>query len=113
MRLIAILCAFILCAFLALPPAALAQLKENADAWPKVRVDGKTCFASHEHYGESRPWVNKKGAVAYAVRQWESFTAWEYGKSWSNYRLATGKRTSCKQASGRWVCSTFARPCRR
>ncbi len=108
MRLIAIACAF-----LALPSVALAQLKENADAWPKVRVGGKTCFASHEHYGESRPWANKKGAIAYAVREWERFTAWEYGKSWSNYRLATGKRTSCKRASGRWVCSTFARPCRR
>ena len=108
MRLIAIACVL-----LSLPSAALAQQKENVDDWPKVRVGGKTCLASHEHFGESRPWVTKKGAVAYAIREWESMTAWEYGKPWSNYRLAVGKRTSCKQAGGRWFCSPVARPCPR
>ena len=101
------------CVLLSLPSASWAQLKENSDAWPKVRVGGKTCFAAHEHYGESPPWISQKGAIAYAVRRWETFTAWEYGTVWANYRLAVGKRTSCKQNSGRWICSTVARPCRR
>lgn len=86
---------------------------ENHQMWEKVRVQGKLCMKSHEHYGQSPPWVTKKGAIAYAHRQWEGFTTWEYGKAWGKLRLAIGKRQRCQRSNGRWVCSIIARPCRR
>lgn len=85
---------------------------ENADFWPKTKIGSKVCFSSHEHYGESRPWVSKKGAQAAAIRAWTKLTAWEYGPRWGNYRHATAKRMSCRAAGKRWVCATTARPCR-
>ncbi len=94
-------------------PAMTLQAKENAEFWPKVKVGGKTCFKSHQHYGESPPWPSKRGAKAAAIRKWESFTTWEYGKAWGRYSNATGKSLSCAQAKGRWTCKTSARPCRR
>lgn len=104
--------AIVACHFLALP-AITAQAKENIDFWPKVKVGGKTCLQSHEHYGESPPWPSKRGARAAAIRKWESFTTWEYGKAWGRYANATGKNLRCSQAQGRWICKTSARPCRR
>ncbi|MGI9423395.1 MAG: hypothetical protein ACR2PA_09385 [Hyphomicrobiaceae bacterium] len=92
---------------------AHAQLRENADGWAQMRIGGKICFAEHEHYGESPPWPSKRGARAYAIRTWENFTSWEYGKRWGSYRRAVAKRLTCNRASGKWVCSTTARPCRR
>ncbi len=90
-----------------------ARAYENHQMWEKVRVQGKLCMKNHEHYGKSPPWVTKKGAIAYAHRQWEGFTTWEYGKAWGKLRLAVGKRQRCEQSNGRWVCSIIARPCRR
>lgn len=98
---------------LALATPAAAQIKENIDSWPKARVGGKLCLASHAHYGESPPWPSKRGAKKAAIRAWEAMTVWEYGKRWGRYSRATGKRLKCAKNSGRWVCSTTARPCRR
>ena len=86
---------------------------ENVDTWEKVRTGGKLCLRDHEHYGESPPWVSKRGAEASARRQWENFTTWEYGKRWGQYRYAAGKRMTCRKASKRWICGVTARPCRR
>ncbi len=90
-----------------------AQAFENVDTWEKVRSGGKLCLRDHEHYGESPPWVSKKGALAAARRKWENFTTWEYGTKWGQLRLAASKRTDCRKAGTRWVCSIVARPCRR
>ncbi len=78
----------------------------------QARVDGKTCMTEHEHGGEGTL-PSKKGATEAAVRHWESFTAWEYGKTWGSYRLASGKRMECTQGGAGWICRTAARPCRR
>ena len=107
-----LMAAVIACLFL-LVPTISAQAKENAEYWPKTRVGGKLCFRSHEHYGESPPWPSKGGAKAAAIRKWENFTSWEYGKRWGRYASATGRRLSCSKAKGSWVCKTSARPCRR
>jgi hypothetical protein len=108
----ALIAAIVACLLLAVP-SMTAQAKENAEFWPKVKVSGKTCFKSHQHYGESPPWPSKRGAKAAAIRKWESFTTWEYGKAWGRYSNATGRSLSCSQAKGRWICKTSARPCRR
>ena len=105
-------CLLPLCA-LALTSPSNAQIKENVDSWAKVKVGGKLCLASHEHYGESPPWPSKRGARKAAIRAWEGMTTWEYGKKWGSYRYATAKRLTCSKNAGRWKCSTTARPCRR
>ncbi len=79
---------------------------------PQARVGGKTCMTDHEHGGEGTL-PSKKGASEAAVRHWESFTAWEYGKPWGSYRLAAAKKMDCQQGGSGWVCKTTARPCRR
>lgn len=84
---------------------------ETADYWPKTKIGSKVCFAAHEHYGESTPWISKKGAQAAAIRAWMKLTAWEYGPRWGNYHHAVAKRMNCREAGKRWVCATTARPC--
>lgn len=79
---------------------------------PQARVGSKVCMIDHEHYGESAPWVTRKGAEAAAIRNWSNFTAWEYGSNWRSYAAAMAKKMSCEQSSGMWVCKTTARPCR-
>ena len=96
-----------------LATTSTASAFENVDTWEKVRAGGKLCLRDHEHYGESRPWVSKKGAEVSARREWENFTTWEYGKRWGQFRYATGKRMTCRKASKRWICGVTARPCRR
>lgn len=77
----------------------------------QMRVGSKICMTEHEHGGEGTL-ASKKGAEAAAIRHWESFTAWEYGKPWGRYALAAGQKMECKAAGTGWVCSTRARPCR-
>lgn len=77
----------------------------------QARVGGKTCMTDHEHGGEgSLP--SKKAASEAAIRHWESFTTWEYGKAWGSYRLAAAKRMDCRTGGSGWLCKTTARPCR-
>lgn len=78
----------------------------------QARVGGKTCMTDHEHGGEGTL-PSKKGATEAAIRHWEGFTAWEYGKPWGSYRLAAAKKMDCQQGGSGWVCKTTARPCRR
>ena len=89
-----------------------AQLKENADGWEQRRIGNKVCFTQHAHYGESPAWPTKAGARAYAIRQWEGMTKWEYGKAWGSYQRAVGKTMDCSKSGSRWLCRTKARPCR-
>lgn len=78
----------------------------------QARVGGKTCMTDHEHGGEGTL-ASKKGASEAAIRHWESFTAWEYGKAWGSYRLADAKTMDCQAGGSGWFCKTTARPCRR
>jgi hypothetical protein len=95
--------------------ASLASASAQTDGRDKfhaqARVGNKVCMTEHEHYGEGEL-PSRRGAEAAAKRAWSSFTAWEYGQAWGNYALAAGKKMSCTQSGGRWLCKTTARPCR-
>ncbi len=112
------ICGF--CALLITSSAVLAQSKGAQSAastgvdsiHAQARVGSKVCMTDHEHYGESTPWVTRKGAEAAAIRNWADFTAWEYGRLWGSYASAVTKKMSCEQSAGMWVCKTTARPCR-
>ena len=106
----AVLAALMVCASAG---GAYAQQPEAIEFWDKVRVGSKLCLADHEHYGESPSWPSERGARIMAIKKWESFTTWEYGKAWGSYKLAVAKNMKCNSAGGRWVCGTTARPCRR
>jgi hypothetical protein len=77
----------------------------------QARVAGKICMTEHEHGGEGAL-ASRRGAEAAAIRHWESFTAWEYGKPWGRYSLAAGKNMECTNGGAVWLCNTRARPCR-
>lgn len=72
---------------------------------------GRTCMSDHFHYG-SGTGKTKKAALAAAVQSWSSFTAFEYGSSWANFRHAAGKAVSYSAASGGWSADLSARACR-
>lgn len=86
-------------------------LTGNDQLHEQARLGGKICMTAHEHGGEgSLP--SRKGAEAAAIRHWEGFTTWEYGKPWGKYSLAVGKNMECANNGSVWVCNTRARPCR-
>lgn len=87
------------------------QAQDLASMHSKVRVGGKLCFADHSHSGSSSGQRSRKAAELEAIRSWQDFTAWEYGRTWGSYSLAVGKSMSCS-AGGSWSCSVEARPCR-
>jgi hypothetical protein len=78
----------------------------------QARVGGKTCMTEHEHGGEGTL-PSKKGARQAAIRHWQSFTTWEYGRAWGRYRLAAARKMDCQAGGSGWLCKTTARPCRR
>lgn len=88
------------------PLTGLDALHEQA------RVGGKTCMIDHEHGGEGTL-PSKKGASEAAIRHWESFTTWEYGKVWGSYRVAAARKMDCQSGGSGWLCKTTALPCRR
>ena len=77
----------------------------------KVRVGGKLCFADHSHSSSSSGQPSRRAAEAAAIRNWQDFTAWEYGGVWASWRAAAGKSMQCSGGSS-WGCSVDARPCR-
>ena len=89
-------------------PAGLTGLDKMHQ---QTNVGGKVCMTDHEHGGEGAL-SSRKGAEAAAIRHWEGFTAWEYGKPWGRYSVAAGRKMECKNGGSGWVCSTRARPCR-
>ena len=78
----------------------------------KVRVGGKLCFSDHSHSGNSSGERSRKAAETAAIRNWQDFTAWEYGRAWGSYGLAVGKSMQCSGSGASWGCSLEARPCR-
>ena len=81
---------------LAIATPANAQLKNNSDGWPQMKVGNKICFVSHAHFGQSPSWPSKEGAKAYAIREWERFTTWEYGANWGHYKTDIPQVGRCK-----------------
>ena len=77
----------------------------------KVRVGSKLCFADHSHSGNSSGQRSRKAAEVEAIRNWQDFTALEYGRAWGSFSLAVGKSIECS-GGGSWSCSVEGRPCR-
>jgi hypothetical protein len=94
---------------------ALAAKKQTVTGVDQIhaqkRVGSKVCFVDHEHYGEATM-QSRKVAEKLAIRQWEIFTADEYGSAWGSYAKAVAKRMNCEKASGGWTCKLHAIPCR-
>ena len=80
-------------------------------AWQKV--GRKTCYADHAHTGSSNGQKSKKSAMAAAIKDWQEFTAFEYGTDWATFNIANAKGTSCSQEASGWSCTVSARPCYR
>lgn len=76
-------------------------------------IKGRTqCFDSHTHVGGADG-RTKRAALRAAIREWQSFTAWEYGAVWGSYRRAAGKTVEYIKAEKGWTARVEARPCRR
>ena len=76
------------------------------------RVEGgRWCMADHPHFGNgSGP--TQKAAQAAAIKDWNEFTAWEYGIPWGNFNNAGSRRVGCTGGVGSFTCEVSARPCR-
>ncbi|KUO56918.1 MAG: hypothetical protein APF80_11330 [Alphaproteobacteria bacterium BRH_c36] len=80
-------------------------------AWKKVGK--KTCFTDHTHTGTSSGQKSEKAAVAAAVKDWQEFTAFEYGTDWAYFKNAQGSGKSCTRETSGWSCTVEAMPCNR
>ena len=70
------------------------------------------CLETHSHVGGADG-RTKRLALRAAIREWQSFTAWEYGSAWASYRRAAGKSVEYIKAEVGWTARVEARPCRR
>ena len=77
------------------------------------REGNKVCMSEHTHLGSSTGQPSKKAAEVVAMREWASFTAWEYGGAWGNPGLAGSKTIKCNGSGNSYNCDFEARPCRR
>jgi hypothetical protein len=77
-----------------------------------VRIGGRTCMADHFHDGTGSGPTRGQARIA-AVRAWQDFTAWEYGRRWGSFGNAISKSGNCSGTRGNISCSVSARPCRR
>jgi hypothetical protein len=93
--------------------SAAAQGLNLSGIHEQVRVRGKICMKDHFHDGSSSSMPSKKAAEIEAIRVWQDFTAWEYGRNWGNFRNAESKGVKCSGAARSWSCQVTARPCRR
>jgi len=78
--------------------------------WKKV--GRKTCFTDHRHYGSSAGHRSKKAAEVAAIKDWQGFTAFEYGTDWARYSLAIDRKNGCTSETSGWKCEVEATPCR-
>jgi hypothetical protein len=76
-----------------------------------IRIGGRTCMADHFHDGMGSGATRAQARIA-AVRAWQDFTAWEYGRRWGSFGNALSKSGSCSGTRGNFSCSVSARPCR-
>ncbi|MBU1212657.1 MAG: hypothetical protein KJ587_15500 [Alphaproteobacteria bacterium] len=80
-------------------------------SWKKV--GRKTCFVDHTHVGSSSGQKSEKAAVAAAIKDWQEFTAFEYGTDWAYFKNAIGSGKSCSRETAGWTCTVEATPCNR
>lgn len=78
-------------------------------SWYMTR--NKVCFTTHSHYGYGNG-QTKHAALRVAIKEWASFTRWEYGRAWASYGRAAGKIVGYTKAAKGWSASIEARPCR-
>jgi hypothetical protein len=73
---------------------------------------GKICLIGHFHtgVGEGR---SKKLARRAAVKDWQEFTAWEYGTSWAYFRRAASRGVKFTKTEAGWQASVKGRACKR
>lgn len=76
------------------------------------REGNKTCMVGHFHYGQSYGIPSKKQAEVAAIKDWQGFTAFEYGSTWANFSLAGSRGIRCEQGASGWGCNVEARPCK-
>lgn len=91
-----------------------AQETGLADSLHSQRVEGgRVCLSEHFHYGSSSNQPTRRQAEAEAISSWANFTDLEYGRSWSDYRIAASRGMNCQQSGSGWSCNVEARPCKR
>ena len=56
--------------------------------------------------------ARRKLAEVAAINSWASFTAFEYGTSWSSFGLSIAKTIRCEPTGSGWNCSLSSVPCR-
>jgi hypothetical protein len=83
------------------------------DLHDKVREGRKLCLATHYHDGEAVGRATKKEAEVGAIRAWQDFTAWEYGRPWGSFAVASSRTVKCEKLDNGWKCAARARPCSR
>lgn len=95
--------------------SATAQGLNLSGIHEQVRVGGKVCMKDHFHDGSSNNMATRKAAETEAMRVWQDFTAWEYGRAWGSFRMSESKGVKCSGADRdrSWSCQVTARPCRR
>ena len=93
--------------------AASAGAQGLTDLHDKVRVGNKLCFSDHYHDGNSSGHKSRDAAETAAVRSWQDFTAWEYGRAWGDFWIAANRGVKCEQSGGSWGCHVQAKACRR
>lgn len=75
------------------------------------RIGNKTCLDGHFHDG-SGIGASQKIAISDAVKNWQGFTAFEYGSDWSAYGNAVSKSATCDRGSSSFTCQVSAIPCK-
>ena len=90
-----------------------ASAQSMAELHEIKRIKNKLCMIDHTHTGASQNHRTKRKALRAAIRDWQSFTAWEYGKAWGNYRRAMNRQEQCFKLDRTWSCNVGANPCRR
>ncbi|MEO1695091.1 MAG: hypothetical protein AAFR55_07625 [Pseudomonadota bacterium] len=112
MRVVALILTAVIAAG-ALAAPAIAQQDGALVALHTLRKEGRSiCMVGHFHLGTSSGARTRKLAARAAMRDWSSFTAWEYGGHWGSTKRAKNKSMSCQRLSRGWSCDFNARPCK-
>ena len=101
-------------AVLAIISATPAMAQDGlASMHSMTRIGRMLCMTEHFHFGQSSGAPSRKAAEIAAIRDWSSFTSWEYGNVWGDFRIAGSRGIKCTRSGNTWGCSVEARPCRR
>ena len=73
---------------------------------------GKVCLIDHYHAGNGEG-RTKKLARRAAIKDWQGFTAWEYGTDWAYFKRAASRAIEYSRTESGWQARLEARPCRK